>query len=141
MRTWEADPARAFETNFVPSAEIVAAKLEAVAHASALAAATAAATAESVAAGAHDNTEDADLHETAGDDNADMVYSFSRRSIEKMINDEHPAQSSVSGGASKWQASAGRGFGGRRKTGVLKYIATTMPELPTASGQTPASDK
>jgi hypothetical protein len=135
VRAWDSDPTRSFEANFIPSQEIAAAAAAAAASAIAETSGTV------PGAGNHDSTSD---EETDFEDGGDkMLYSYSRRSIDKMIDLEQVGQDekvakaqgmvSESGHAAPLLALGGKiGGGNRRKTGMRRYIATKLPDVPTS---------
>jgi hypothetical protein len=151
---WDADPARSFEANFIPSQEIVAA--EAAATTAAIASTAAAAVIGETAgiAPCDGNYESkSNQEEDLEDGSADMLYSYSRRSINKMIDLEQEGTGPTEKGRNDGQvdmaiiahgmvreraalaatlpAVGGEiGEGDRRKTGVLRYTATKLPDVP-----------
>ena len=162
VSTWDADPARSFEANFVPSKEIAAAEA-----ASAAAAVAAAAAAEGIdgtsgtapGAGIYGSKRNSD--EDLEDGGKDMLYNYSRRSVDKMIDREQvgmgPNERRGNDGQIDMVTAAHRmvrervpitsappgggkiGEGNRRKTGVLRYIATKLPDVPSSSSDRDAS--
>ena len=140
VRAWDSDPTRSFEANFVPSQEIAAAAAAAAAAASAIVETSG--TLPGV--GNHDSTSDEDTDFEDGGEK--MLYSYSRRSIDKMIDLEQEGQGEKvaktqgmvrepehAAPALALLALGGKiGGGTRRKTGMLRYIATKLPDVPTS---------